>query len=232
MDMENNETLTEETPKGKSFPWGAVLGLVAIVAVGVIGFAVTRNRPTPEPEPDLTLRRKPAAAIAAPAPDPNPKTAPVYVDIRSLAADAKRNEVDVPVPPLPTPRVPARPATPTRVAARPTARPAARPAPPEPDAEVPTTVAKGTGVIAVKKGGKSVVATVAKVADKPVDPSSATGTDSAPQDSTAAAAPTTKPVAAPRIYGEQPPQPVIDPNEIQLPFQHKRPAPRKPATGN
>src|SRR2546421_12756550 len=97
-----------------------------------------------------------------------------------------------------------------------------RTAAPEPATEVPTTVAKGTGVIAVKKGGKAMVATVARVADKPIDPSSATRTDSPPKDP-GAAAPTTKPAAAPRFYGEEPPKDNTHPSAAQqVPLPHRQ----------
>jgi translation initiation factor IF-2 len=227
MDLEN-----EETPKGKSFPWGPALGLVALGAVGVVGFAMSRNRPAPEPEPAVTItpRRKP---VVTEEPERNPKPAPVYVDIRSLTVDAKRDEADAPTAPL-TPRVatprPAapRPAAPRAAAPR-TATPHAsatpptpRPAAPEPAADVPTTVAKGTGVIAVKRGGKATVARVARVAEKPVDPSSATGADDSPKDPAAPAAPTTKPAAAPRVYGAEASKDKPDAAEPQVPFQHRK----------
>src|SRR5690349_17802265 len=71
-----------------------------------------------------------ARSRSVPEPEPvvqvAPEPKPVYVDIRSLAtADLKRMEADEP----------AAPAT-------------------QPAGEIPGEVAKGTGVIAVKKGGK------------------------------------------------------------------------------
>jgi hypothetical protein len=120
MDME-----TRQTPKGSSVQWGPIVGLVgAVAALGIIGYAVARGRSTPEPEPVVSV-----------APEP----APVYVDVRSLAAAEPRRAVE-------------------EAAAT------------QPTDEVPGEVAKGTGVIAVKKGGKAKVAKVAAVADKPLDP--------------------------------------------------------------
>ena len=71
-----------------------------------------------------------------------PAPQPVYVDIRSLAVAEPRPDLE-----------------------EPTAAP-----PPRPADEVPQDIAKGTGVIAVKKGGVAKVAKVAAVADKPLDP--------------------------------------------------------------
>jgi antigen KI-67 len=217
MDMEN-----EETPKAKPFPWVPALGLAAIGAVGVIGFAVTRGTPTPAPASAADAPRHKPAEADTPAPDPKP--APVYVDVRSLIADAKRNEADDAVAAPATPRATTRrPATPRTAAPR---AAAPRPAAPEPAAEVPTTVARGTGVIAVKRGGRSMVTTVARVEDKPGEPAGAARSDAATKDSPkdpAGAAPTTKPAAAaPRVYGEEAPKENVDSSAPMLPFQHRQ----------
>jgi hypothetical protein len=102
-----------------------------------------------------------------PAPEPvvmmAPVAQPVYVDVRSLAAVEPRRELEEPTAPAAS------------------ARPAE---------EVPQDVAKGTGVIAVKKGGKAKVAKVAAVADKPLDPNYVPFSP-APRQS-----------AGPRVYGE------------------------------
>jgi hypothetical protein len=121
----------------------------------------------------------------------------VYVDIRSLAAaDLKRMEAD-----------------------EPTTAPATQPAD-----EIPSEVAKGTGVIAVKKGGKAKVAKVAAVADKPIDPN-------APPRYYEPQQPERR-YGAPRVYGEETPderwmrlqreeanryrqQPGVTPREVQ-----------------
>jgi hypothetical protein len=137
-----------------SVQWGPVLCLVSAVAcLGIIGYAVARNRARPEP--------RPVAVIVA----PEPQT--VYVDVRTLAAVEPRRELEVPA------------AAPSATA--PTARTAG---------EVPQDAAKGTGVIAVKKGGKATVAKVAAVADKPLDPNYVPLSFSPRQS------------AGPRIYGE------------------------------
>ena len=60
----------------------------------------------------------------------------------------------------------------------------------QPADEVPGDVAKGTGVIAVKKAGKATIAKVAAKADKPLDPNYLRS------------APTPRQSSGPRIYGE------------------------------
>ena len=144
------------TPKGSSVQWGPIVGLVgAVAALGVIGYAVARNRSAPEPEPGVTV-----------APEP----APVYVDIRSLAAAQPKPEAE---------------------AAEPTTQPAD---------DVPSDVAKGTGVIAVKKGGKAKVAKVAAVTDKPVDYDYINRTARTPTYDSPRYG------GAPRVYGEETPE--------------------------
>ena len=104
-------------------------------------------------------------ARSKPEPEPVVMTAPVpkpvYVDVRTLAAVEPRREPEVPAPSTSTP----------------------------PADEVPLDVARGTGVIAVKKGGKAKVAKVAAVADKPLDPNHAPFSPA-------------RQSAGPRVYGE------------------------------
>jgi hypothetical protein len=155
MDME-----TRQTPKGSSFQWGPIVGLVgAVAALGVIGYAVARNNARPEPEPVVTV-----------APEP----APVYVDIRSLAAAMPKRDDE------------------------PTTAPSTQPAD-----EIPGEVAKGTGVIAVKKGGKAKVAKVAAVADKPLDPDYAARRPNYYDTPTGGGY---RGGGAPRVYGEETPE--------------------------
>ena len=136
-----------------SVQWGSMISLVSAVAcLGVIGYAVVRNRARPEPAPE------PVVATLAPLPQT------VYVDVRTLAAAEPRRDLEEP----------------TTAAARST----------RPADEVPQDVSKGTGVIAVKKGGKAKVAKVAAVADKPLDPNYVPFSP-APRQS-----------AGPRVYGE------------------------------
>jgi hypothetical protein len=90
-----------------------------------------------------------------------PAPQPVYVDVRSLAVAEPRRELEAPAA-----------------------------MPPRPADEIPGEIAKGTGVIAVKKGGKAKVAKVAAVADKPLDPNYRPFSP-APHQS-----------AGPRVYGE------------------------------
>jgi len=149
-----------ENARTASFPWGTVAGMVIVAAaLGVIGFAMARNRSSPAPEePVVTL-------------PPEPK--PVYVDIRSLAA-AEPRHVET-----------------NDSATGPATQPAAD--------EIPADVAKGTGVIAVKKGGKAKVAKVTAVKDQPIDPDYAARKAPSP--------PTYyPPPSGPRVYGEETPE--------------------------
>jgi hypothetical protein len=122
------------------------------------------------------VREAPVVTVA-----PEPQR--VYVDARSLAAaEFKRMEGNTPA-----------------------GAPATQPADMPPTA-VPGDVARGTGLIAVKKGGKAKVATVAKVADKPRDPDYAAGTGRPPYGSNPGGvshAPSPPQSSGPRVYGEE-----------------------------
>jgi hypothetical protein len=142
-----------------SVQWGPVFTLVgSIGCLGILGYAVQRNRARPEPSH--------VAVTSAPEPQR------ILVDVRTLAAAETRSDLEEPT------------AAPSTTASS-TIGPSTLPAD-----EVPQDVAKGTGVIAVKKDGRAKVAKVAAVADKPRDPNYVPFS------------PTPRQSAGPRVYGE------------------------------
>ena len=139
MDTTQAADAPKRAAKG-TFPWVQAIGMmVAVAGVGAVIYAMSKRAERPEP---------PSTSLVEAA----PKAEKVLVDVSQIAvAEADRSEKGGAS--LKSPFDGAAATEPTTVVAE----------------AVPEQAAPGTGIIAVKTGGKTKVAKVAKVKDKPVE---------------------------------------------------------------